>query len=72
MSVCLDDKRSLKQSHDYYFQIQFTMLCTEAKWCDFHLRTTVDVHIECVPFDKEFCLLKITKLREFYFLCYIA
>ena len=36
-----DGRRSLKQSHDYYYQIQFAMLCTEAKWCDFHLRTKV-------------------------------
>ena len=43
------------------------MLCTEAKWCDFYLRTAVDVHIKCVPFDEEFCLSKITMLREFYF-----
>ena len=70
MCTCLyhhDGRRSLKQSHNYYYQIQFAMLCTEAKWCDFHLRTKVDVHIEHFPFDEEFCLSKITKLREFYF-----
>ena len=48
-------------------QIQFAMLCTEAKWCDFHLRTMVDVHIERIPFDEELCLSKISKLRKFYF-----
>ena len=26
---------ALKRSHQYYYQVQTAMLCTETKWCDF-------------------------------------
>jgi len=51
MCTCLhlhDGRRSLKQSHDYYYQVQFAMLCTGM------IFISEPVHIECVPFDEEF------------------
>lgn len=43
-SFCLEiDKNSnkpqLKRRHDYYFQVQCQLYCTDKGWCDFVLRT---------------------------------
>ena len=63
----VNGKISLKQSHDYYHQIQFAMFCTKTKWCDFHLRTMVDAHFERVHLNIEYCFSRIPSLRKFYF-----
>ena len=63
----VDGERSLKQSHDYYHQIQFAMFCTNTKWCDFCLRTLVDVHCERIYLNTEYCSSRIPSLRKFYF-----
>ena len=38
----ITDTVSLKPSHNYYYQVQFTIFCAKAKWCDFHLCALVD------------------------------
>jgi len=65
--TCLQITVSLKPLHNYYYQVQFAMFCTNTKWCDFHFRTLVDVHFERVPFNGEYCLSVLPKLKEFYF-----
>ena len=57
----------LKHSHQHYYQIQAAMFCTRVKWCDFVVRTNVDLHIERVPWDPQFWMSVLPKLRNFYF-----
>ena len=64
----INDKVSLKRSHQYYYQIQTAMLCTETQWCDFVVRTSIDFQlVERIRLDEEFCSSFIIKVREFYF-----
>lgn len=62
-----DDCLKLKRTHHYYYQIQATMYCTKRKWCDFVVRTTVDLHIERIVWDPQFWLSVLPVLRTFYF-----
>ena len=67
---CLVQKEGsfqLKRSHLYFYQIQGTMFCTGRKWCDFVLRTEVDLHIERINFDSDFWSAAMHRLRSFYF-----
>ena len=56
---------TLKQSHNYFYQIQGQLAVLNLKWCDFVVWTTKDLHIERVHFDEVFwnrqCLPKLTK-----------
>jgi len=59
---------SLKRSHQYYYQVQTAMLCTQTEWCDFVVRTSVDFKVvERVRVDNEFCDSFIHKVQGFYF-----
>ena len=59
---------ALKRSHQYYYQVQTAMLCTQTEWCDFVVRTNVDFQVvERVRLDKDFCESFIHKVRRFYF-----
>ena len=64
-----DDCLKLKRTHQYYYQIQATMYCTKRKWCDFVVRTTVDLHKESlrIVWDPQFWLSVLPVLRTFYF-----
>ena len=49
--TCLSCKRTngallLKKSHTFYYQVQMAMLCTNTEWCDFVVRTKVDLYVE--------------------------
>ena len=57
---------SLKRSHEYYYQVQFAMLCTGRTWCDFFI-SAKDSFRERVQYDEEFCLSLLPKLERFYF-----
>ena len=57
----------LKQTHLFFYQIQATMSYSGCQWCDFVQRTSVDLHIERVPFDKEFLKVTVLRLRAFFF-----
>ena len=57
----------LKCTYSYYYQVQMAMFCTNTKWCDFILRTTIDYHCERVQFDESFMShISIPTLRRFY------
>ena len=57
----------LKRSHQYYYQVQAAMFCTKARWCDFVVRTNVDLHIERIPWDPQFWMSLLPRLHDFYF-----
>ena len=58
---------SLKKSHTYYYQVQMVMLCTNTEWCDFVVRTKVDLYVERIRWDEAFCQSVLPKLRRFFF-----
>ena len=62
-----DGSLSLKRSHNYFYQIQAGMFCTRRNWCDFVVRTTVEIHVERIGIDNEFLKHVIAKLKSFYF-----
>ena len=71
-SFCLQmDKKAnsirLKQRHDYYYQVQCQMYCTDTQWCDFVVRTNKDIHIERIYRDSKWWGLQLSKLRKFYY-----
>ena len=67
LSVGTNNSLKLKHSHQYYYQIQATMFCTKTKWCDFVVHTTVDLHVERIPWDPQFWMSILPKLHTFYF-----
>ena len=56
----------LKENHDYYYQMQCAMYCTNREWCDFVVMTKT-IHIQRVKFNKEFWSTILPKLKMFYF-----
>lgn len=62
----IDSRIELKRTHTYYYQVQMAMFCTNRKWCDFILRTTIDYYCERVQFDESFCTGLLPSLRRFY------
>ncbi len=57
----------LKRRHDYYYQLQCQMYCTDRQLCDFVLRTNKDIHIERIYRDNTWLGQQLTKLRSFYY-----
>ena len=55
-----------EKNHDYFYQIQCTMFCTQQKWCDLVVRTQ-DIHIERITYDNKFWTTVMPKLKLFYF-----
>ena len=69
-SFCLErknDEYQLKTRHDYFYQVQCQLYCTNTDWCDFILKTNKDFHIQRIHRDKKWWGLQLTKLRKFYF-----
>ena len=62
-----DGSLSLKPTHQYFYQVQIAMYCTQRNWCDFVVRTTVDIHVERIAVDREFLGYTVMKLKTFYF-----
>ena len=58
---------SLKESHEYYYQIQATMFCTNRNWYDFVVNTTKDLYMQRIRFDEQFWNKIMPKLKSFYF-----
>ena len=71
-AFCLEQNKNnssfrLKARHDYYYQVQTQLFCTERHWCDFVVRTNNDLHIERIYTDKAWQHCNIPKLKNFYF-----
>ena len=68
---CLERKKDnmykLKARHDYYFQIQCQLYCTDRNWCDFVLRTNKAIHVERIYRDSIWWQQQLKKLRKFFF-----
>lgn len=57
----------LKNNHNYYYQVQCQMYCTDTSWCDFVVRTEKDIHIERISRDRIWWDSKLQVLHTFYF-----
>ncbi len=57
----------LKNNHNYYYQVQCQMYCTDTSWCDFVVRTEKDIHIERISRDHIWWDSKLQVLHTFYF-----
>ena len=69
-TFCLERKDNLytlKKKHDYFFQVQCQLYCTNRDWCDFVLRTNKEIHIERIQRNKKWWGTQMEKLRKFYF-----
>ena len=62
-----DDTFQLKKRHDYYYQIQCQLYCTNRAWCDFVLRTDKEMHVERIHRDSKWWNTHLSKLKKFYF-----
>ena len=62
-----DGTLTLKHTHAYYYQIHAAMFCTGRKWCDFVLRTSVDIHVERINWNTAFWKDVVPQLKEFHF-----
>ena len=71
-SFCLQkskdsDTYRLLKKHDYYYQIQCQLYCTEQDWCDFVVNTKKEMHVERKYYDASWWTSNIEKLKDFYF-----
>ena len=62
----LNGKIQLKNSHNYFYQIQGCMATLNVNWYDFVVFTNVDLHIERIYFDIDFWHKIVPKLSSFY------
>ncbi len=60
-------QRRLKRRHDYYFQVQCQLYCTDKMWCDFVVCTRKDMYVERIHRDRKWWGTQLAKLRKFYF-----
>ena len=61
-----DGNLQLKRGHDYYYQIQCALYCTDRQWCDLVVLTK-SLHIERIKADSNFKATILPKIRDFYF-----
>ena len=63
-----ETKYTLKRRHDYYYQVQCQLYCENKEWCDFVVRTEVDISIERIHRDRKWWKEQVQpKLNDFYF-----
>jgi hypothetical protein len=62
-----NDDYTLKRRHDYYYQIQCQLYCTNRNWCDFVVRTDTEMHVERIKRDASWWDSNMEKLKTFYF-----
>ncbi len=60
-----DHKYKLEKKHDYYYQMQCHLYCTDGDWRDFVLRTDKEIHIQQIQRDKRWWDIQLEKLKKF-------
>ena len=73
-SFCLEKQEdkgkvtyTLKRRHDYYYQIQCQMHCSQVEWRDFVVRTNKNLHVRHIPWNPDWCKQQLPRLKEFCF-----
>lgn len=62
----VEEKLSLKRTHNYFYQIQGVMAITKRKWCDFVVWTPKGISIERIKADSSFWERIVPKLDAFW------
>ena len=60
------DTLTLKQKHNYYYQIQGQMAISCRKWCDFVVYTNKKVSVERISFEESHWMKMLPKLKDFF------
>ena len=63
---CITKRNSnqhLDKNHDYYYQVQCQLYCTQKAWCDFVVRTKKDLYVERIHVDKTWWQAQLQKLQ---------
>lgn len=72
-NICLafvDEKLSLKKTHDYFYQIQGQLAIANREFCDLVVYADKDMHIERIPRDvATWEGVMLPKLKQFYLEC---
>ena len=61
-----DGKLSLRENHDYYYQVQGQLYCTGRKLCHFVVYTLSDMKMLEIPRNEPFIQAMVDKLLNFY------
>ena len=61
-----DGKLDLKENHDYYYQVQGQLFCTQRKNCKFVVYTFKGIEIINVPYNENFVKKMVDSLDAFY------
>ena len=64
-------KLKLKETHQYFAQVQGQMAIGERTWCDFMVYTQKGLSIERIRFNKIFWENTFSKLKSFYDNCVV-
>jgi hypothetical protein len=63
-----ESKMTLHKKHAYYYQVQGLLAITEAAWCDFVVKTDIDLFVQRVYPDCTFWQqVMMPKLTKFYY-----
>jgi len=62
-----EQTQQLDKNHDYYYQVQCQLYCTQRTWCNFVVRTRKDLYIERIHYDEQWWRTQLPKLETFYF-----
>ena len=60
------NEKGLKKSHDYYYQVQGQLLCTNRSICHFCIFTFADFRVFEIERDDDFIADMVDKLKAFY------
>ena len=60
------DTLTLKQKHNYYYQIQEQMAISCRKWCDFVVYTNKKVSVKRISFEESHWMKMLPKLKDFF------
>lgn len=61
-----DDGFNLDRNHDYFFQVQLQMFCSETSYCDFVVWSKKSIFIERIYRDDDFLKFNLEKASIFY------
>ena len=57
----------LKESHQYFAEVQGQMGVTGAMWCDFVVYTKKGIHVQKIQFNNDYWIQLRDKLSSYYF-----
>ena len=60
-------KRALDTNHNYFYQVQCQLYCTQTVWCDFVVTTNKELYIERIYRNDTWWQNHLLKLKTFYF-----